>query len=145
MTKPPKISFFVENLVLPLKQRKKLKEFIGFVFSKEKKRVTSLNFIFCSDEFLLNINRQFLSHDFYTDIVTFDLSKEKDAIVAEAYISLDRVRENAKKENVLFLTELHRVVFHGVLHLCGYKDKRKIDIEQMRKKENNLLGLYFKK
>ena len=92
---------------------------------------------------MLEINRQFLTHDFYTDIITFDLS-ETNAIQAEIYISVDRVRDNALKLGVSFKSELHRVIFHGVLHLCGYKDKTKGEKEKMRDKEEFYLARYFK-
>jgi probable rRNA maturation factor len=92
---------------------------------------------------LLNLNQQFLKHDFYTDIITFDLSTTGKAKEGEIYISIDRVRDNAKKLNTSFNKELHRVIFHGALHLCGYKDKNKIQQQEMRKWENYYLELYF--
>ena len=92
---------------------------------------------------ILEINRQFLKHDFYTDIITFDLS-EGSSTMAEIYISIDRVKENASKMGVSFKSELHRVLFHGVLHLCGYKDKSARDIKIMREKEDFYLFQYFK-
>ena len=92
----------------------------------------------------MEINRQFLTHDFYTDIITFDLS-ETDVIQAEIYISIDRVKDNALQLGVSFKSELHRVIFHGVLHLCGYKDKIKVEKEEMRKKEEFFLAKYFLK
>ncbi len=140
-----KISFLQNNICLPLKERRRLKNFLFSVFIKKKKQINFLGFIFCTDDFLLSINQQFLNHDFYTDIITFDLSTNKDTIIAEAYISLDRVRENALLENSTLQKELHRVIFHGVLHLCGYKDKGKLAKANMRKMENKLLNQYFKK
>lgn len=145
MTQSTKISFFSNDIFLPLKERKRLKAFILSVFVKEKKQINSLSFIFCTDEFLLDINRRFLNHDFYTDVITFDLSTYKNTIIAEAYISIERVKENAILESSTLEKELHRVIFHGALHLCGYKDKGKLDMANMRKMENRLLGLYFKK
>ena len=102
----------------------------------------SINYIFCTDKALLEINRQFLSHDFYTDIITFDLS-DANEVQAEIYISVDRVKDNAKKLGVSFKSEMHRVVFHGVLHLCGYMDKSKQDKEDMRRMENLYLSKYL--
>jgi len=105
----------------------------------------SLTFIFCSDEFLLDINKRFLKHDFYTDIITFELSKSvKAATEGEVYISVDRVKDNSKQLSTSFNDELHRVIIHGVLHLCGYKDKKKPEQAQMRSAENRYLELYFK-
>ncbi len=90
---------------------------------------------------MLAINRQFLSHDFYTDIITFDLS-DSNAIQAEIYISVDRVKDNAAQLGVSFKSELHRVIFHGVLHLCGYKDKKRKEIEKMRSTEGFYMNKY---
>lgn len=138
----PDIHFFFPYRQFTLKNRKALKEFISGVFIEEKKRLTSLQIIFCSDEFLLGINRQYLQHDYYTDIITFDLGTKKQ-IEGEVYISIDRVRDNAHIMQRSFKEELHRVIFHGVLHLCGYKDKLKKEIVEMRSKEDRLLHLYF--
>lgn len=126
-----------------LKQRRPLKLFINRLFKKEGKVLQSLNIIFCSDEYLLEINRLHLQHNFYTDIITFDLS-EKNAlsIVGELYISIDRVKENASSLSINFSTELLRVIFHGALHLCGFKDKTKTHIKKMRHKEEEYLRLY---
>lgn len=111
----------------------------------EKKYLASLNYIFCTDKRLLEINRQYLKHDFYTDIITFPLSAPKMPVEAEIYISIDRVRENAKTLDVSFKTELHRVIFHGALHLCGYGDKTKGEKEKMRGKEDKYLQKYLKR
>lgn len=97
-----------------------------------------MNYIFCSDKRILEINRQFLKHDYYTDIITFDLS-ESPKITAEIYISLDRVRDNAKTQATTLQSELHRVIFHGALHLCGYGDKTKEEVKIMRGKEEMYL------
>lgn len=122
----------------------KLKVQIEQLFKKERVLLDSLNYIFCSDEYLLQINREFLKHDFYTDIITFDLSEKTGAVIGEVYISLDRVKENAATLGTIFNEELLRVLFHGALHLCGYRDKKKADIEEMRKKEEQYLRLYKK-
>jgi rRNA maturation RNase YbeY len=98
--------------------------------------------VFCSDRELLKINRTFLKHDFYTDIITFDLSESK-TIQGEIYISVDRVRDNARKLETTFNSELHRVIFHGALHLCGYKDKDKQSRLKMRVREEYYLNQYF--
>ena len=124
-------------------KRIELKSYIQSIFKKEGKKLESINYIFCTDKALLEINRQFLAHDFYTDIITFDLS-DSDAVQAEIYISVDRVKDNAAQLGVSFKSELHRVVFHGVLHLCGYKDKSKEQKHVIRRKEDFYLVRYFK-
>ena len=126
-----------------LKDRRKLKIFLGSSFKKEGFRLGSLHFIFCSDKALLAINREFLGHDYYTDIITFNLA-ENNTIEGEIYISLDRVRENARNLDEPVYMELHRVIFHGVLHLCGYRDKTRREIQLMREKESKYLSGYFK-
>ncbi len=129
---------------LKLNNRKALKGFIPMIFKKEGKPFKSLSYIFCTDEYLLKVNNDFLKHDFYTDIITFDLSESKvSPIIGEIYISVDRVKENALTHNVSFEQELHRVIFHGALHLCGYKDKSKTDSLLMRDKEDDCLSMYF--
>lgn len=125
-----------------LTQRRCLKQFLARRFKKEGKQLADLQYIFCSDRYLLRINRQYLGHDYFTDIISFDLSEGNQAINAEIYISVDRVRENARKYDSSLRKELHRIIFHGALHLCGYKDKTKTDQAEMRKKENEYLRLY---
>lgn len=135
--------FFLES-VSALKSRTELKKFIQTIAKKKGRPILSLNVIFCSDEYLLNINKQYLQHDYYTDIITFDLSEnKKGAITAELYISIDRVRDNAKQNKTPFYKEIHRVIFHGLLHLLGYKDKLKKDQILMRQMEDKLLADYF--
>ena len=127
-----------------LKQRNRLKSFLASTAESSKRPLGSLNIIFCSDEHLLGINRDFLQHDYYTDIITFDLSASNKApLEAELYISVDRVKENATTLGQPFYRELHRVIFHGLLHLLGYKDKQKKDQAFMREMEERLLGEYF--
>jgi probable rRNA maturation factor len=135
--------FFVTNNVT-LANRTGLKLFVQQIFKAEKKKLTKLNYIFCSDEYLLNINKTHLSHNYYTDIITFDLSESPTAITGEIYISTDRVRDNAATMGVSIKEELHRVIFHGALHLCGYKDKMPKDEKEMRAAENRFLDKYFK-
>jgi rRNA maturation RNase YbeY len=138
-----KIYFFFQDVRINLANQTQLKHFIHSIFGKEGKRLECLNFIFCTDKALLEVNRQFLSHDFYTDIITFDLSDSHN-VQAEIYISIDRVKENAAMLGVSFKSELHRVIFHGVLHLCGYKDKSKDQKNLIRGKEDFYLASYFK-
>ena len=131
----------LEKVKLPY--RKVLKNFIQSIFLAEGKKLETLSIIFCSDEYLLNMNKQHLNHDFYTDIITFDLSESKNSpITGEIYISTERVEDNAQTNKLTFHNELHRVIFHGALHLCGFKDKNKLDITQMRKKEDEYLIKY---
>ena len=135
---------FHELVPVLLKNRKGLKAFIFSLFSKEERVLNEMNIIFCSDDYLLEINKQHLQHNFYTDIITFDLSESKSGpITAELYISIDRVKENAFILSTKFTLELHRVIFHGALHLCGYGDKSKKNIAIMRAKEDEYLSLYF--
>lgn len=120
--------------------RKHLKAFIDHLFRAEGRKAESITYIFCSDEYLLMVNRQFLQHDFYTDIITFDLGERgAPEVTAEIYISLDRVRENARTFDETLMRELLRVIFHGALHLCGYRDKTKREITLMREKESEYL------
>lgn len=135
------ISFFTEDIAFVLKQKANVREWINSTVKTEGfKRISELNFIFCSDAYLLDINKQYLNHDTYTDIVTFDSSEEEDIIAGDIFISIDRVRENADKFNVLERDELHRVIIHGVLHLCGFYDKKKEEKDLMTAKENEYLG-----
>lgn len=128
----------------PLNKRKELKEFLKLISQKENQLFSSINYIFCSDEELLGINQKFLQHDYYTDIITFNLTDNKhNPIIGEVYISIDRVKDNAKIYNTSLQQELHRVVFHGILHLCGYKDKTKAQKTIMTQKENLYLKLYL--
>ena len=137
----PVIQFnFLESITL--RDRRKLKLFLVRLFTKEGRSLAALQYIFCSDEYLLAINRQYLNHDYYTDIITFDLSDKNHLINAEIYISVDRLRENAPKYDNSLSKELHRVMFHGALHLCGYKDKTAQEQEKMRKMEEKYLRLY---
>ncbi|HET7003314.1 MAG TPA: rRNA maturation RNase YbeY [Puia sp.] len=126
-----------------LNNREGLKKFILSIFKKEKKVLEELTIVFCGDEYLLSLNRQFLHHDYYTDILSFPLSGAKQPLIAEIYISVDRVRENAKVSADTFQKELHRVIFHGVLHFCGYRDKSGSDIRKMRAAEDKYLKAYL--
>ena len=125
-----------------LQTRKRLKAFIVSMFSNENRSCESLQIIFCSDKSLLAINKEFLGHDYYTDIITFNLGSER-RIEGEIYISVDRVKENARMLHQRISKELHRVIFHGVLHLCGYKDKFDKDIRLMREMEERYIREYF--
>jgi len=136
------INFFFENVSSNLKNKKKLKHFLGFLFKNEGRKLTSLNYIFCTDRALLKINKDYLKHDFYTDIITFNFSHSA-SIAGEVYISVDRIIENAATYKVGFQRELHRVIFHGALHLCGYNDKSSKQKKIMTHKEDFYLSLYL--
>ena len=103
-----------------------------------------LSIIFCSDDALLEINKNFLNHDYYTDIITFPIEETHTVFEAELYISIERVKENAEKLSKTFEDELNRVIIHGVLHLCGYKDKTENEIIEMRNKEDYYLSLFYR-
>lgn len=139
------IYFSAHEVKVGLKDRTRLKGFIRELFEREEQGLTHLQYVFCTDEYLLQINQEFLKHNTYTDIVTFELSSNPEVTEGEIYISIDRVKENAERYEVTENYELHRVMFHGALHLCGYKDKTKKDIELMRQKEGEYLKLYFDK
>ena len=141
--KKTKVHFFSHDIPTSLKNTADLKHFIELIFNREMQSLDSINYIFCSDRAILDINKKYLKHDFYTDVITFDLSPDNKAISAEVYVSIERIRDNAKQLGVSIKSELHRVLFHAALHLCGYNDKKKKDKEIMRKKENELLAKYF--
>ncbi len=119
----------------------KVKTWLKAIAAKEKFVIKELNYIFLDDEGLLKINIEYLNHDTYTDIITFDNSEVNGKIESDIFISLQRVESNAEKFNTTFEDELHRVLAHGLLHLCGYKDKKKTDVELMRKKEEESLAM----
>ena len=125
------------------KNRTALKSFLIQLIEGEGFSLKEINYIFCSDEFLLNYNKEYLHHDTLTDIITFPLHLPNEPILADVYISLDRVRENAKSFGTSFIKELHRVIFHGALHLCGFKDKTQKEQLSMRQREAFYLHKYF--
>lgn len=137
------IFFYSADKNFNFRGKRKLKEFLTQVFRKEKQQVDMLSYVFCSDEYLLNINQKFLQHDYYTDVITFNLS-DNELIKGEVYISLDRIKENAKSAKIEYREELLRVMIHGALHLCDYNDKTKSEISQMRRKERQYLRLFTK-
>ena len=140
----PDIRFFFPEPVPALRNRTALKSFLDELARKEKHSVDSLVYVFCDDAYLLGINKDFLQHDDFTDIITFTYGTESRRIVGEVYISVQRVRENAQVFETSFNRELHRVMFHGLLHLCGYEDKLNADQALMRKKEDKYLDLYLR-
>lgn len=138
------INFSYQIPRVALDNRKALKEFIRLLCEKENRTIDQINVVFCSDEYLLQINQQFLHHDTYTDIISFDYTEKKGPLNGEIYISVDRVKDNALQLGSSFKQEIHRVIFHGILHLCGYKDKLKADKLLMREKEDFYLREYFR-
>lgn len=135
------IRFFSEKTRFKLPHPLKTSRWIKSVIAQEGFTLGEINYVFCSDSYLLEMNQSFLDHDTLTDIITFDHSTEKGVINGEIYISIDRVRDNAQTFETSFDTELHRVLIHGVLHLLGYKDKTKAHKTRMRKKEEACLSL----
>ena len=138
------ISFNKADASATLRNRVALKSFIEKKVKKEGYTIDSLTYVFCSDKYLLKINKDFLSHDYYTDIISFDLSEIPRQLIGEVYISVDRVRDNAKTHGTSLKEELHRVIFHGALHFCGYKDKKPADAKKMREMEDHWLTAYMK-
>ena len=115
-----------------------LRQWLDSVARKEGKILGEINIIFCSDEYLLKMNKQYLNHDYYTDVITFDYSDDQ-IISGDIFISVDRVKDNAQTYNQTFETELNRVIVHGILHLIGYKDKTDAEQKLMRQKEDYYL------
>ncbi|NCI47907.1 rRNA maturation RNase YbeY [Sediminibacterium soli] len=140
-----RIHFLPADKRVPLINRTALRSFIEQLFRTEKTKLGMINYIFCSDEYLLTINRDFLQHDYYTDIITFGLSAPGQPVEAEVYISVDRVKDNARNLGETIKSEMLRVIFHGALHLCGYRDKKKSEITIMREKEDRYLRLFEKR
>ncbi|MCI7572038.1 MAG: rRNA maturation RNase YbeY [Bacteroidales bacterium] len=124
----------------PLKSRTKIKQWIKQVIEAKGKKTGNITYIFCDDEYLLEVNKQYLQHDYYTDVITFDYV-ENDLISGDIFISTDRVRENALAFGSSETEELHRVIIHGALHLLGLKDKSEKEASQMRQAENDALKL----
>jgi len=135
------ISFFSEDVDLPNFNQDAVSEWLNNVCIKESKELEEVSIIFCSDDYLLDMNNEYLQHDYYTDIITFDYCFDNQ-IVGDLFISIDRVLDNANINNVTFDNELLRVMVHGVLHLIGFKDKSVDDAILMRQKEDDYLNLY---
>ncbi|MBO5843307.1 MAG: rRNA maturation RNase YbeY [Bacteroidales bacterium] len=131
---------FAFQTTCTLKNRTILKQWIKLVIENNNKKVGEIAYIFCSDEQLLEINKEFLNHDYYTDIITFDYS-ETDVVSGDMFISIDRIKDNAKILGVAYQEELHRVIIHGILHLLGNKDKTETESENMRKLEDECLSV----
>ena len=137
----PVINFFEEDIKFNLSQKRKIRNWIKKVAEKEGVSVAEINYVFCSDPYLKQVNVEFLQHDYFTDIITFDNSEEG-TLEGDIFISIDRIRENSSDYSSNFDQELRRVIIHGVLHLIGYRDKTADEENQMRQKEDEYLSLY---
>lgn len=135
-----KISFFTEDIDYTLKHKIIIRNWITETIITEGYQLSELNFILCSDAYLLRINQDYLQHDDYTDVITFDNSEELKTIVGDIFISIERIKENAASFSSTVLHELCRVMIHGTLHLLGYKDKSKADKSLMTQKEDFYLA-----
>lgn len=136
------ILFFVEDCKFDLSKKLKRKKWLNTIAEAEGFKIKELNFIFCSDEYLYQINVNYLQHDTYTDIITFDNSEKENEIEGDIFISIDRVQENAAQFNISEEEELNRVLSHGLFHLLGYQDKKKTDAKIMRSKEQFAINLF---
>ena len=137
-------NFFSENKNFKISNKKEIRTLLKEICKKENKKISFINCVFCSDNRLLEINKKYLNNTSLTDVVTFDFTTNKKTIEGDVYISIDRVKENAKKYKQLFKTELLRIIIHGLLHLIGFLDKTKEEKNTMTLKENEYLSLYNK-
>jgi rRNA maturation RNase YbeY len=137
------ITFQAENVALPNIKKRATSNWIKVITEEYGKKAGDVSYIFCDDAKILEINQTYLHHDFYTDIITFDYS-EGDRISGDIFISIDTVRSNAEKYGTNFDDELHRVIIHGILHLCGLKDKSEADSKKMREAEDKALSIRSK-
>lgn len=135
------IEFFSEN-DFQLQNEGAIIKWLSQIISSEKYTLGEVSFVFCDDEYLHKINLEFLNHDTYTDIITFDYSLGRE-INGEIYVSTQRVKENASQLSIEFTEELHRVMVHGILHLCGYGDKTALEVKIMREKEDEALNAFL--
>ncbi len=138
------ITYQTQNAKAPKLPKRATTAWIKSTAAQYGKKIGDVNYIFCNDEKILEINREYLQHDYYTDIITFDYS-EGNIVSGDIFVSLDTVKSNAEKFAQTFDSELHRVIIHGILHLCGQKDKSSADRAKMTKKENEALSQFFAK
>lgn len=136
------IHFFSEEIEFTLREKQNRKRWLKKIATNAGFKIKELNYVFCSDEYLYQMNRDYLKHDSYTDIITFDNSEKKGDIEGDIFVSIDRVRENAKTHTQEVETEMNRVLAHGLLHLMGYKDKTQEEVALMRLKEEESIKLY---
>jgi probable rRNA maturation factor len=135
------ILFHAEDVDFKLANPSKTSSWLSQCIQNNNKSLGEINYIFCSDEYLLEVNKKHLNHDYYTDIITFDNSFEEDEINADIFVSIDRVKDNAKTLRQSFENELHRVLVHGILHLLGWEDSTEEHKQEMRLEEDNQLKI----
>jgi rRNA maturation RNase YbeY len=138
-----RIQFHCEDIKVPLKDKKTIREWIVAAITREGKKTGDIDYIFCSDNYLLKINQEYLQHDDFTDVITFDYT-DGDRVSGDIFISYERIVENAVGLNIAIEDELLRIMIHGVLHLCGYKDKNPTDKQRMTEKENEHLAFHLR-
>lgn len=136
------INFFNEDVDFKLKGKNNFKVWLKKVAEKEGFKIKDLNYIFCSDEYLHKINVDYLDHDTFTDIITFDNSEDEISIEGDIFVSIERVKENSQTLNTVFDEELKRVIVHGLLHLCGYDDHSVEDKAEMRRLEGEYILIF---
>ena len=137
----PEIHFFSEEVVFTLQEEESIRLWLLAVVQETKRSISQLSYIFTSDKYLLQINQEYLHHDTFTDIITFQYSENPESLESDIFISIDRVKENARTLGIPFYEELHRVMIHGILHLIGYEDKTALQKREMRNLENHYLAL----
>ncbi len=135
------VQFFYEEINYKLQSESKIGQWLKLCASKENKNISLINYIFCTDAYLIEINKQYLKHDYYTDIITFEYSENEASLTGDVFISVDRAKENSIKLNQNFESEIMRLLVHGLLHLMGYKDKEPQDKKMMTSKEDHYLSL----
>jgi probable rRNA maturation factor len=134
------MAFYNADIKSELENKPLIKSLLESLFKTEGKKLKKITYVFCSDEYLLTLNQNYLNHKTLTDVITFPLSEITKPLVGEIYISIERVKENAKLFHTQYQNELLRVMIHGALHLCGYSDKKKFEVKTMRQKENFYLN-----
>ncbi|REG83574.1 rRNA maturation RNase YbeY [Algoriphagus antarcticus] len=138
------INFFAEEVSFTLKEKRKRKAWLKEIAERENHKILDLNYIFCSDEYLYNINVEYLDHDTFTDIITFDNSEENGEIAGDIFVSIERVKENSQILKIKEEREISRVISHGLFHLLGYMDKTEAEVNLMRSKEEFAINLFEK-
>ena len=136
------INFFFEEIEEPVLDYNKIKSWLSSLIDKHSQQLVEINYIFCSDDYLLEVNKEYLDHDYYTDIITFDNSDREEEIEGDIFVSIDRIKNNSADLHTNHLEETIRVLAHGVLHLCGYKDKTPAETSIMRAEEDKAIELY---
>ncbi|TKG93523.1 rRNA maturation RNase YbeY [Puteibacter caeruleilacunae] len=134
------INFFTEDIEFEDYDKNRIQDFVQKVIDRHYKLLGEVNYIFCSDKYILEVNKEYLNHDYFTDIISFDYS-EGDLISGDIFISIDTVKDNAETFKVSFENELYRVIIHGILHYIGFKDKTDEEQEMMTKMENEALAM----